>query len=82
MNSLGRDFCMGKECRFSNGGDGSRWETTRNQTSSGIEMFTHPAYLKIIGMGSEVVPLILREMEASAQTEALSKDLKNCSLRP
>lgn len=43
----------------------AEWKATRNQTNSGTEMFTHPAYLSIIGMGSEVVPLILREMEAS-----------------
>ena len=43
----------------------AEWKTTRNQTNSGTEMFTHPAYLNIIGMGSEVVPLILREIEVS-----------------
>jgi hypothetical protein len=41
------------------------WKATRNQINSGTEMFMHPAYQKIIGMGSDVVPLILREMEAS-----------------
>ena len=43
----------------------AEWKFTKNQTNSGTEMFAHPAYLSIIGMGSEVVPLILREMEAS-----------------
>lgn len=43
----------------------TEWKTTRNSINSGTEMFMHPAYQKIIGMGSEVVPLILREMEAS-----------------
>jgi len=43
----------------------SEWKTTRNPINSGTEMFMHPAYQKIIGMGSEVIPLILREMEAN-----------------
>ena len=43
----------------------AEWKANRNQTNSGTEMFTHPAYQKIIGMGSEVVPLILKEMEAN-----------------
>ena len=43
----------------------AEWKATRNQISSGTEMFLHPAYQKIIGMGPEVVPLILREMEAN-----------------
>ncbi len=43
----------------------AEWKVSRNQINSGTEMFMHPAYLKIIGMGPEVVPLILKEMEAS-----------------
>lgn len=43
----------------------AEWKAARNQISSGTEMFLHPAYQKIIGMGPEVVPLILREMEAN-----------------
>lgn len=43
----------------------AEWKASRNQINSGTEMFMHPAYLKIIGMGPEAVPLILREMEAS-----------------
>lgn len=41
----------------------NEWRATRNSLSSGIEMFTNPAYQQIIGMGQEVVPLILRELE-------------------
>jgi len=41
------------------------WRATRNPTNSGIEMFINPAYQKIIGMGHEVVPLILKEVESN-----------------
>jgi len=43
----------------------AEWKATRNQLNSGTEIFIHPAYQQIIGMGTEVVPLILREMEAN-----------------
>lgn len=43
----------------------AEWKTTRNPINSGTEMFMHPAYQKIIGMGSEVIPLILKELEAN-----------------
>ena len=41
------------------------WRASRDTISSGTEMFTHPAYQQIIGMGIEAVPLILKEMEAN-----------------
>ncbi len=41
------------------------WRSTRNPIDSGIEMFTNAAYQKIIGMGHEVVPLILKELEVN-----------------
>ncbi|MDP1996239.1 MAG: hypothetical protein Q8J90_03490 [Gallionella sp.] len=40
----------------------TEWKTSRSSINSGTEMFTHPAYQKIIGMGIEAVPLILKEM--------------------
>jgi len=43
----------------------AKWKADRNQISSGTEMFLHPEYQKIIGMGPEVVPLILKEVEAN-----------------
>ena len=41
------------------------WQSTRNPVDSGIDMFTNAAYQKIIGMGHEVVPLILKELEVN-----------------
>lgn len=41
----------------------SNWRATRNQFGSVLEMCSHPAYQRIIGMGQEAVPLILRELE-------------------
>lgn len=38
------------------------WKETRNRYSSGTEMFIHPAYQKIIGMGEKVLPLIFEEL--------------------
>lgn len=43
----------------------AEWKTTRNQLNSGTEIFMHPTYQQIIGMGTEVVPLILREIETN-----------------
>lgn len=40
----------------------ARWKETRNAHSSGVEMFTHPAYQSIIGMGEKVLPLIFQEL--------------------
>ena len=39
------------------------WKAERGPTSSTTRMAMHPAYQQIIGMGREVVPLILRELE-------------------
>ena len=41
----------------------TEWKSTRNSLNSGTEMFMHPAYQKIIGMGQDVVPLIFSELE-------------------
>lgn len=41
----------------------AEWKSSRNLLSSGTEMFMHPAYQKIIGMGQDVVPLIFSELE-------------------
>lgn len=38
------------------------WKRTRNGLSSGVDMFMHPAYQKIIGMGEKVLPLIFGEL--------------------
>jgi hypothetical protein len=55
-------------------GDGSRleqkfarlkkeWKTERGPESSTTRLVMHPAYQKIIGMGPDVEPLLLRELE-------------------
>lgn len=38
------------------------WKAATALTSSGTEMLLHPAYQRIIGMGTEVVGLILAEL--------------------
>jgi hypothetical protein len=39
------------------------WKQKRGPESSSARLAHHPAYLKIIGMGSDVVPLLMRELE-------------------
>jgi hypothetical protein len=39
------------------------WKEKRPPDSSSFRLAIHPAYLKIIGMGVDAVPLILRELE-------------------
>jgi hypothetical protein len=39
------------------------WKAKRGHQSSSIELAMHPAYLKIIGMGWDAVPLLLRELD-------------------
>ncbi len=39
------------------------WKEQRGPHSSSAKLAMHPAYQKIIGMGPEVVPLILRELQ-------------------
>ena len=39
------------------------WKAERGPTSSVAEMIVHPAYRKIVDMGQEVVPCLLRELE-------------------
>jgi hypothetical protein len=41
----------------------STWQAETAYTSSSTEMFEHPAYQEIIGMGRQAVPLLLRELE-------------------
>jgi len=49
------------EQRFSELAD--QWYRETRTTSSLRKMITHPAYLRILGMGTEAVPLLLRELE-------------------
>jgi hypothetical protein len=39
------------------------WKRERGPYSSSARLAEHPAYQQIIGMGPEVVPLLLRELE-------------------
>jgi hypothetical protein len=41
------------------------WKSQRSPASSTIKLVMHPAYQTIIGMGSPVVPLLLRELETN-----------------
>jgi hypothetical protein len=40
-----------------------QWKESAARLHSGSEMFLHPAYQMIIGMGKQVLPLILRDLE-------------------
>lgn len=39
------------------------WKSQRGHESSTVKLLMHPAYQKIIGMGSDAVPFLLRELE-------------------
>jgi hypothetical protein len=39
------------------------WKRERGPYSSSAQLAQHPAYQQIIGMGPEVIPLLLRELE-------------------
>jgi hypothetical protein len=39
------------------------WKRERGPHSSSARLAEHPAYQQIIGMGPEVIPLLLRELE-------------------
>jgi hypothetical protein len=39
------------------------WKQKRGPESSSTRLAHHPAYLKIIGMGPDVIPLLMRELE-------------------
>src|SRR6202790_5172879 len=39
------------------------WKRERGPHSSSARLAEHPAYQQIIGMGAEVIPLLLRELE-------------------
>jgi hypothetical protein len=39
------------------------WRAETGHLSSTTQMFNHPAYREIIGMGEEVVPSLLRDLE-------------------
>ena len=41
------------------------WKSQRSPVSSPTKLLMHPAYQTIIGMGADVVPLLLRELETS-----------------
>lgn len=41
----------------------SEWKKSIGPTSSVADMAIHPSYQEIIGMGNDVVPFILRELE-------------------
>lgn len=43
-----------------------RWRTETRHWSSILKMIAHPAYLRIIGMGPAVLPLLLRELQNSS----------------
>jgi hypothetical protein len=40
-----------------------QWEQERPRGSDVLEMIMHPSYQRIIGMGHDVVPLLLKELE-------------------
>ena len=41
------------------------WKSQRGPSSSTVKLVMHPAYQTIIGMGREVVPCLLRELETN-----------------
>lgn len=41
----------------------ARWKSERGATSSATQMAMHPAYQRLIGLGPEAVPLLLRELQ-------------------
>ena len=41
----------------------SKWNSERSDAVSGTEIFLHQAYQQIIGLGTKVVPLILRQLD-------------------
>ncbi len=43
----------------------AEWKSRRGPHSSSAKLAMHPAYQKIIGMGSAVVPLILQELKTN-----------------
>jgi len=43
----------------------TEWRKTRNPVGSVLEISSNFAYQKIIGMGQDAIPLILRELERS-----------------
>ena len=40
----------------------AKWKSETKYSSSMTDMILHPAYMRIIGMGKEALPLILREL--------------------
>ena len=41
----------------------SKWRKDTRHTSSINKMIAHPSYLRIIGMGRDIIPLLLKELE-------------------
>jgi hypothetical protein len=39
------------------------WRTETAYTSSSSDLVAHPAFQEIVGMGSAIIPLLLRELE-------------------
>jgi len=63
MQSLAADVDLATEQKFKRLTD--QWRKETFLSSSSTDIVYHPAYLKIIGMGKIVLPLILRELEQS-----------------
>jgi len=40
----------------------SKWRKETQHTSSVTKMISHPSYLRIIGMGRDIIPLLMREL--------------------
>src|SRR6266700_3190093 len=61
MQSLLIDIDSATEQKFKRLAD--QWRKETFLSSSSTDIVCHPAYLKIIGMGPVVVPLLLRELQ-------------------
>jgi hypothetical protein len=59
--AAGADLESALEKKFSTLRD--EWKAGVALSSSAVDMILHPAYQKIIGMGSSALPLLLRELE-------------------
>ncbi len=64
-----------------------KWRQETAVLSSSSEKLLHPSYLRIIGLGSSVIPLILRELKSNgghwfAALEALTGESPDTSVEP
>jgi hypothetical protein len=48
----------------------NEWKAQRGHHASSAKLAMHPAYQKIIGMGPDVVPLLLRELASEREPDA------------